>query len=193
MESLRPANSQPRDPLHAELPIHRTPQPDRGLQSEHAVARVPAYGARSGVLQFWSASGPGISNRRLLGDPVRLRNGVLRADRHHDAVYNTAIPVCANRRSAVAGQYQSRIPACERTNCASERAESEFRSGARCFWRTARWRLRLFPAMEPGGSKDYWTESQFRDRVSRLEEYSSGTARIQPEPVACRRSRSWPG
>ena len=52
----------------------------------------------------------------LLGHSLRLWNGLVRTDRHHDTFYAAAVPVRADGGATVAGQYQSGVYALKRAD-----------------------------------------------------------------------------
>ena len=136
------------------FPSTEANQSRRRFQLEHPGARFPAYRPGTGVLRFRAARRAGLPARKFLGDSFRLRHGLVRTDRHHDAVHAAAVPVRADGRATVAGQHQSGFRALERSHGAGRRAESEFGAGPGGFRRGPERRVRLFAAMELHRAED---------------------------------------
>src|SRR6185312_5639988 len=91
LESFRPVDSESRYPLHPEFSLDGSEQSGRGIQPEHANARFPSYGARFGVLRLRAARGPRLSSKRLDSRALGLWHGLVRTNRHYDAIYAAAV------------------------------------------------------------------------------------------------------
>ena len=115
---------------------------------------------------------------------LRLRHGLVRTNRHYDAVHAAAVSVRADGGAAIAGQYQRGVCAGQWATRAGDGSESELRPGAGSFRRaTERW-IGLLAAVEFHDSEDIRTKPEFRGWVSGLKEHAPGIAGGQSESVA---------
>src|SRR5713101_3737344 len=104
MESLPEADLESGHAVYLELSLYGSTQPRRHFQSEHTGPRLSAYSSGTSLLRFRAACWDGLSGRRHVGGAVRLRHGLVRTERHHHAIYDPAISVCANSGTTVSGQ-----------------------------------------------------------------------------------------
>src|SRR3954470_2524258 len=128
-----------------------------------------------------------------MGDSLRLRAGLVRANRHHVAVYASAVSVRTDGGATITGQHQRSVRARERANSTDDGSESELGPGTRRVRCGHKRRIRLFTAVELHGSEDVRAQSELRGGLPRLEEYSPGAARMEPEPIASVLSEPWSG